>query len=69
MGEHIAPGIVSIIHTPGTTSKPKGVMIRDEAVGLLVDNVMKRLPQIIRVSGQKSQGVFEQRCRRTQLDV
>lgn len=44
-GELIAPGIISIIHTSGTTSKPKGVMIRDEAVGLLVDNVMKRLPQ------------------------
>ncbi|MEH2921657.1 AMP-binding protein [Samsonia erythrinae] len=42
--EHIASGIVSIIHTSGTTSRPKGVMIRDEAVGLLVDNVMKRLP-------------------------
>lgn len=43
--ELIPDGIVSIIHTSGTTSKPKGVMIRDEAVGLLVDNVMKRLPQ------------------------
>ncbi|HEK1692582.1 TPA: AMP-binding protein [Pseudomonas putida] len=43
--ELIPEGIVSIIHTSGTTSKPKGVMIRDEAVGLLVDNVMKRLPQ------------------------
>ncbi|QKL04587.1 AMP-binding protein [Pseudomonas sp. NY5710] len=43
--ELIPDGIVSIIHTSGTTSKPKGVMIRDEAVSLLVDNVMKRLPQ------------------------
>jgi long-subunit acyl-CoA synthetase (AMP-forming) len=43
-GERIAEGIVSIIHTSGTTSKPKGVMIRDAAVGLLVDNVMQRLP-------------------------
>ncbi|RAS33903.1 MULTISPECIES: AMP-binding protein [unclassified Pseudomonas] len=43
--ELMPDGIVSIIHTSGTTSKPKGVMIRDEAVGLLVDNVMKRLPQ------------------------
>ncbi|PWB31618.1 AMP-dependent synthetase [Pseudomonas sp. SDI] len=43
-GERIAPGIVSVIHTSGTTSKPKGVMIRDEAVGLLVENVLKRLP-------------------------
>jgi len=41
----IADGIVSIIHTSGTTSKPKGVMIRDDAIGLLVDSVMKRLPQ------------------------
>ena len=44
-GERIGKGIVSIIHTSGTTSKPKGVMIRDEAVGLLVKNVMGRLPQ------------------------
>ena len=43
--ERLAEGIVSVIHTSGTTSKPKGVLIRDEAVGLLVDNVMKRLPQ------------------------
>ncbi|QXI41094.1 AMP-binding protein [Pseudomonas wayambapalatensis] len=43
--ELIPAGIVSVIHTSGTTSKPKGVMIRDAAVGLLVDNVMKRLPQ------------------------
>ncbi|MBB1608827.1 MULTISPECIES: AMP-binding protein [Pseudomonas] len=43
--ELIPAGIVSIIHTSGTTSRPKGVMIRDEAVGLLVDNVMMRLPQ------------------------
>ncbi|CDH24554.1 AMP-binding protein [Xenorhabdus bovienii] len=43
--EIIPEGIVSIIHTSGTTSRPKGVMIRDEAVGLLVDNVIKRLPQ------------------------
>ncbi|MDF0732069.1 AMP-binding protein [Pseudomonas entomophila] len=43
--ELISAGIVSIIHTSGTTSRPKGVMIRDEAVSLLVDNVMKRLPQ------------------------
>ncbi|MBJ9973994.1 AMP-binding protein [Pseudomonas sp. S75] len=42
--ERIAPGIVSVIHTSGTTSRPKGVLIRDEAVGLLVDNVFKRLP-------------------------
>lgn len=43
--ELLADGIVSVIHTSGTTSKPKGVLIRDEAVGLLVDNVIKRLPQ------------------------
>lgn len=43
--ERLDAGIVSVIHTSGTTSKPKGVLIRDEAVGLLVDNVMKRLPQ------------------------
>lgn len=43
--ELIPEGIVSIIHTSGTTSKPKGVMIRDEAVDLLVNKVMERLPQ------------------------
>ena len=43
--ELLDKGIVSVIHTSGTTSRPKGVLIRDEAVGLLVDNVMKRLPQ------------------------
>ena len=42
--ELLPAGIVSVIHTSGTTSRPKGVMIRDEAVGLLVDNVFKRLP-------------------------
>ncbi|AUH02010.1 AMP-binding protein [Pectobacteriaceae bacterium CE70] len=42
--ERISDGVTAIIHTSGTTSKPKGVMIRDAAVGLLVDNVMKRLP-------------------------
>jgi long-chain acyl-CoA synthetase len=44
-GERIEPGICGIIHTSGTTSKPKGVKIRDEAVGLLVTNVLKRVPQ------------------------
>lgn len=43
--ELLADGIVSVIHTSGTTSKPKGVLIRDKALGMLVDNVMKRLPQ------------------------
>jgi long-chain acyl-CoA synthetase len=43
--ELLAEGIVSVIHTSGTTSTPKGVLIKDEAVGLLVDNVMKRLPR------------------------
>lgn len=44
-GELIGKDIVSIIHTSGTTSKPKGVKIRNEAVSLLVKNVMDRLPQ------------------------
>ncbi|AMO70426.1 AMP-dependent synthetase [Zhongshania aliphaticivorans] len=44
LGERIEGDITGIIHTSGTTSKPKGVMIRDEAVGLLVCNVMNRLP-------------------------
>jgi long-chain acyl-CoA synthetase len=44
-GERIEKGVVAIIHTSGTTSKPKGVKIRDEAVGVLVANVLKRTPQ------------------------
>jgi long-subunit acyl-CoA synthetase (AMP-forming) len=43
--ERIEAGICAIIHTSGTTSKPKGVKIRDAAVGILVRNVMARLPQ------------------------
>ena len=43
--ERIEAGIFGIIHTSGTTSRPKGVKIRDEAVGILVRNVMKRVPQ------------------------
>ncbi|ALL67626.1 Long-chain-fatty-acid--CoA ligase [Paraburkholderia caribensis MBA4] len=42
--ERIEAGICGIIHTSGTTSKPKGVKIRDEAVGVLVTNVLKRVP-------------------------
>lgn len=42
--ERIEPGILAIIHTSGTTSKPKGVKIRDEAVKILVDHVLERLP-------------------------
>jgi long-chain acyl-CoA synthetase len=43
--ERIEAGICAIIHTSGTTSKPKGVKIRDAAVGVLVQNVMERVPQ------------------------
>ena len=43
--ELIIPGVVSVIHTSGTTSTPKGVLIRDDAVGRIVDSVMNRLPQ------------------------
>lgn len=42
--ERIEEGIFGIIHTSGTTSKPKGVKIRDEAVGLLIRHVQQRLP-------------------------
>lgn len=45
VAERIEPGILGIIHTSGTTSRPKGVKIRDEAVRILVANVMARLPQ------------------------
>ncbi|MDR5755966.1 AMP-binding protein [Caballeronia sp. LZ035] len=44
-GVRIEPGVCAIIHTSGTTSHPKGVKIRDEALGLLVDNIMARVPQ------------------------
>lgn len=43
--ERIEPGIFAIIHTSGTTSKPKGVKIRDEALMVLVDHVQERLPR------------------------
>lgn len=42
--ERIEPGICAIIHTSGTTSKPKGVKIRAEALGVLVRNVLERVP-------------------------
>lgn len=42
--ETISTDIVSIIHTSGTTSNPKGVLIRDEAVDILVKNVIDKLP-------------------------
>lgn len=44
VGERIETGILAIIHTSGTTSRPKGVKIRDEAVGILIEHVMRRLP-------------------------
>ncbi|MBU2711958.1 AMP-binding protein [Zooshikella harenae] len=40
----IPEGLLSIIHTSGTTSKPKGVMIRDEALNILVNSLFKRVP-------------------------
>lgn len=42
--ERIEDGIFAIIHTSGTTSRPKGVKIRDEAVSLLIEHVLDRLP-------------------------
>jgi long-chain acyl-CoA synthetase len=43
-GERVETCLYGIIHTSGTTSRPKGVKIRSDAVGLLVRNLMKRVP-------------------------
>lgn len=43
-GERVEANLFGIIHTSGTTSKPKGVKILDRALGTLVSNVLKRVP-------------------------
>ncbi len=40
----IPEDIIAIIHTSGTTSSPKGVMIRDEGLGILVESLFTRVP-------------------------
>lgn len=38
--QNIEPSVIKIIHTSGTTSRPKGVKIKDEAVRILVKNLL-----------------------------
>jgi long-subunit acyl-CoA synthetase (AMP-forming) len=43
---YIDDNIVSIIHTSGTTSNPKGVLIRDEGIAVLIDSLFDALGYI-----------------------
>lgn len=42
---HIPNGVIKIIHTSGTTSNPKGVMIKDEAMVILINSLLDRFPR------------------------
>ncbi len=43
--KNLSKNIVKIIHTSGTTSCPKGVMIRDESLSILLTSLLAALPQ------------------------
>lgn len=45
-GNHALPkNIIKIIHTSGTTTSPKGVLIKDESLSILVDKLLSVFPQ------------------------